>query len=231
MIRGAAIPNKRIIRTEDPAVLSPGRRNVAPALGCARESIPGTPAPVAGPGSAAAAFRFARLLESPPVQRQGTPAVRSPAAEQRSESTGLSARPASTADLPWLQSWAVHLGLPAPRSRRVRSFILLRDSQRAGYMAAREGMIDAGGGREPILWIVSAFLIPSLRSQGLILKFSEILSRQYYPKGKVGCRIATDNTRMLRVMARGGWKKLHSTRRYVDFMMELDGPYRASRKG
>lgn len=233
MIRAAAIPNKRIIHTtEDAAGSSPGRRNVAP-LRCARlrESVPGTPAPAPGPGSAAAAFRFTRLLKGPAVQGQETPAVRSPAAESRSESTGLSVRPASTADLPWLQSWAVHLGLPAPRSRSVRSFVLLMDSQRAGYMAIRDSMIDTGRGREPILWLVSAFLIPSLRGQGLILKFGEILSRRYYPKGKVGCRIATDNTRMLRLMARGGWKKLHSTRRYVDFMMELDGPFRASRKG
>jgi len=98
-------------------------------------------------------------------------------------------------------------------------------------MAIRDDMIDSGRSREPILWILSAFLIPSLRGQGLILRFGEILSRQYYQKGKVGCRIAADNTRMLKLMARGGWKKLHATRRYVDFMMDLDGPFRASRKG
>ncbi|MEX2261843.1 MAG: hypothetical protein WD696_07815 [Bryobacteraceae bacterium] len=134
------------------------------------------------------------------------------------------------ADLPWLLSWAAQLGLPAPRSRRVRSFMLLKDSQRVGYIAARDEMIDSGRGREPILWIVSAFLIPSQRGQGLILKYCEILSRQYYQKGKVGCRVASGNTAMLRLMARGGWKKLHATRRFVDFTLELDGPFRASRK-
>lgn len=222
MIRGAAIPNKRIIRAQGAAVSPLRAGNVAPELRCAQ-----LPRRAQG---AAAAFRFARLLESPAVQRQETPTLRSRAAEQRSESTGLSARPASAADLPWLQSWAAHLGLPAPRSRRVRSFVLRKDSQRAGYMAIRDDMIDSGRGREPILWIVSAFLIPSLRGQGLILKFGEILSRQYYQKGKVGCRVATDNTRILRLMARGGWKKLHSTRRFVDFTLELDAPFRASRK-
>jgi hypothetical protein len=158
-------------------------------------------------------------------------ALRSATEESQTEGTGLSARPATASDLPWLQTWAAHLGLPAPRSRQVRSFILLKDSQRVGYLAVRDDMIDSSGrGREPILWIVSAFLIPSLRGQGLILKFGEVLSEQYYHKGKVGCRVAADNMRMLKLVARGGWKKLHSTRRFVDFMLELDSPFRASRK-
>jgi hypothetical protein len=160
-------------------------------------------------------------------------ALRPPAEETEAKAgaAGLSARPAEAADLPWLQTWAAHLGLPAPRSRRVRSFVLLKDSQRVGYLAVREEMIDAERGREPIMWIVSAFLIPSLRGQGLILKFGEILSEQFYRKGKVGFRVAADNLRMLKLVARRGWKKLHSTRRFSDFMLELDAPFRASRKG
>jgi hypothetical protein len=177
---------------------------------------------------------------SAPENRPGTPARQSPSAaaslrpstgESQTETTGLSARPATASDLPWLQTWAAHLGLPAPRSRQVRSFILLKDSQRVGYMAVRDDMIDSSGrGPEPILWIVSAFLIPSLRGQGTILKFGEVLSEQFYRKGKIGCRVAADNTRMLKLVARGGWKRLHSTRRFIDFMLELDGPFRASRK-
>jgi hypothetical protein len=98
-------------------------------------------------------------------------------------------------------------------------------------MAVRDDTVETGRGREPILWIVSAFLIPSLRGQGLILKFGEILSRQYYQKGKVGCRVAADNTRMMRLVARGGWTKLQTTRRFTDFMLELDSPFRATRRG
>lgn len=163
------------------------------------------------------------------ADRQASPAARAPAAEARTANAGLSARPAAAGDLPWLQSWAAHLGLPAPRSRRVQSFILLMDSQRVGYLAIREDTIDLGRGREPILWIVSAFLIPSLRGQGLILKFGELLSAQYYRKGKVGCRVAADNMPMMKLMARGGWKKVHATQRFTDFVMELEGPFRASR--
>jgi hypothetical protein len=143
----------------------------------------------------------------------------------------LSARQAAAADLPWLQTWAAQLGLPAPRSRQIQSIVLLRDGQRVGYMAIRNDMVETARGREPILWIVSAFLIPGLRGQGLILKFGELLSRQYYQKGKVGCRVAAENSPMMRLMARGGWKKLHSTRRYTDFVLELDGPFRATRRG
>lgn len=183
MIRGAAIPNKRII------------------TGAATTSQP----------------RVART-------------ARGAAAEVQETAGELSAREATAGDLPWLQSWAAQLRLPAPRSRRVRSFILLKNAQRVGYIAITDEMIDTGRGREPILWIVSAFLIPALRGQGLILKFGEILSRQYYRKGKVGCRVAAENTAMMRLMARGGWTKLHSTRRYTDFMLELDAPFRATRR-
>jgi hypothetical protein len=183
MIRGVAIPTKRIIHESE-------RRRASRA-----------PRP-----------RAAATLEGSTEQ---TPGVGS----------GLSARPAEAADLPWLQTWAAHLGLPAPRSRRVRSFILLKDAQRVGYLAMREELIDTERGREPIMWIVSAFLIPSLRGRGLILKFGEILSEQVYPKGKVGFRVAADNLRMLKLVARPGWKKLHSTRRFTDFMLQLDAPF------
>lgn len=168
---------------------------------------------------------------APARSRAATPAPEAAAAEPSDEGQGLSSRVAVASDLPWLQTWAAHLGLPAPRSRRVRSFILLKDGQRVGYMAARDDLLDTGQGPEPVLWIASAFLIPSLRGRGLILKFGEVLSRQHYQSGKVACRVAADNTRMMRLVSRGGWKKLHSTRRYTDFMLELDGPFRAPRRG
>ncbi len=230
-MRGAAIPNKRIIRTEVAGLSAPARRMVAPALRCAQvpEALPGTSGSAPRSGSAAAAFRFTRLLDNPAARRQEVSALRAPATGSQTESIGLSARAASAVDLPWLQTWAAQLGLPAPRSRRVRSFVLFKDSQRAGYLAVRDDMVDAGRGHEPILWIVSAFLIPSLRGQGLILRYCEILSQQYYRKGKVGCRVASDNIPMLKLTARSGWKKLHSTQRYIDFMMDLDRPFRASR--
>jgi hypothetical protein len=166
---------------------------------------------------------------SPSSRPRAAATLKAPTEPTPPGSSGLSVRTAEAADLPWLQTWAAQLGLPAPRSRRVRSFILLKDSQRVGYLAMREQMIDAERGREPIMWIVSAFLIPSLRGQGLMPKFGEILSRQFYPRGKVGFRVAADNTRMLRLVGRPGWKKLHSTRRFADFMLELDAPFRASR--
>jgi hypothetical protein len=168
------------------------------------------------------------------VRTPAAPAPVAPRRENREETPQgageLSTRPAAAADLPWLQTWAAQLGLPAPRARQVQSIILLRDGQRAGYMAIKNDMVETERGREPILWIVSAFLIPSLRGQGLILKYGEILSKQYYHKGKVGCRVAAVNTPMMRLMARGGWKKLHATRQYTDFVMELDGPFRATRR-
>jgi hypothetical protein len=215
MIRSATLPNKKIIRVERTPAPAAGANNVA--LRCAQ--------PGRSPQTAAAAFRFARLLNG---SRQTVAAPAAP--ESAAENSGLTARVAEAADLPWLQSWAAQLGLPAPRSRRVRSFMLLKDSQRVGYIAARHDMAESARGREPILWIVSAFLIPSQRGRGLILRFCEILSRQYYRKGKVGCRVATGNAAMLKLMARGGWKKLHATRRFVDFTLELDGPFQASRR-
>jgi hypothetical protein len=218
MIRSATLPIKKIIRVERPRVPAAGASNVA--LRCAQAGQ--------RPQTVAAAFRFARLLggKSQTVAAPAAGAALQPAAE----TGGLTARTAEAADLPWLQAWAAQLGLPAPRSRRVRSFMLLKDSQRVGYIAARHDMLEAARGREPILWIVSAFLIPSHRGRGLILRFCEILSRQYYRKGKVGCRVAAGNAAMLKLMARGGWKQLHATRRFVDFMLELDAPFEASRR-
>jgi len=181
-----------------------------------------------------------KRIITPPSEEQGARPARRAAAQAASlggggaggdEAAGLSTRAATADDLPWLQTWAAQLGLPAPRSRRVRSFILLKGSQRVGYMAAREDLAEVDGGREPVMWIVSAFLIPALRGQGLILKFGEILSRQFYQNGKVGCRVAADNAPMMRLMAKGGWKKTHSTRRFTDFTLELDGPFRATRRG
>ncbi len=139
-------------------------------------------------------------------------------------------RPVAAADLPWVQAWATQLDLPAPRSRRVRSFILLKDQERIGYISARESTLDVGNGLESVMWIVAAFLTPANRGQGLILKYGEILSRDYHRSGVVAARIATNNARMHKIMLAGRWKKVRTTRRFVDYMLELNAPYRAVRR-
>jgi hypothetical protein len=176
-----------------------------------------------------AAISTTRLITADPVRREPV-RERSVRAAPATGGTDLSVRAASSGDIPWVQAWTAHLGLPAAESRRIRSFILLRGSQRVGYFAVREDMTEATGVREPILWIVAAFLIPSLRGQGLLVRFGEILSRQYYRQGKVGCRIAADNTRMRRLLARGGWNRVHETSRYVDYQMEMTAPFTAHRR-
>ena len=226
MRRGVAIPDKQLITEAAP------RPAGAPAAGraasvtrrgeAARSRSAGAAARAASAGTREASAESPRAAALRPAS-----AAREASAEP--QAAGLSARPATAADLPWLQTWAAHLGLPAPRARQVRSFILLKDSQRVGYLAGREDMLDAGRGREPVMWIVSAFLIPTLRGQGLLMKFGEILSRTHYPKGKIACRVAADNSRMLRLVSHGGWQKLRTTRRFSDFVLELDGPFRAPR--
>lgn len=228
MRRGAAIPNKQLITEAAP------RPGGAPAAGRAApvtrrgEAVRARGESAAARATSAAARATSTGTRPAAVTRDASVAgARDAAAEP--QAAGLSARPATAADLPWLQTWAAHLGLPAPRARQVRSFILLKDSQRVGYLAGREDMLDAGRGREPVMWIVSAFLIPTLRGQGLLMKFGEILSRTHYPKGKIACRVAADNSRMLRLVSRGGWQKLRTTRRFSDFLLELEGPFRAPR--
>lgn len=141
----------------------------------------------------------------------------------------LSVRRLGPSDLPWVQAWTTQLGLPTPRSGRVRQFALLEDGQRIGYLAGRPSMLNLGNGREPVMWIVGAFLIPSKRGRRLIPKFGEILSRQEYPAGKLAARVAVDNTTMHRFMASGRWKKLRTTRRYVEYVLELKAPFHSNR--
>lgn len=147
-------------------------------------------------------------------------------------STGpeLSVRRLAPADLPWVQAWTTQLGLPTPRSGRVRQFVLQENGRRIGYLAGRPSMLNLGNGREPVMWIVGAFLIPSKRGRGLIPKFGEMLSRQEYPVGKLAARVAVDNTRMHRFMASGRWKKLRTTRRYIEYVLELKAPYGHNRR-
>jgi hypothetical protein len=143
----------------------------------------------------------------------------------------LEARRAEPADIPWIESWAASLGLPGPTSRGVMAFVLLKDAQRIGYLAARDQLVDTARGREPMRWIVSAFLVPAARGQGLLMRFGELLSRQVYPQGKIGARIATHNARMLKLMRMGGWTRLRTTRQYVDFTLDLRAPFRSGRGG
>lgn len=148
----------------------------------------------------------------------------------RAQAGKLDARRASPGDLPWVESWTASLGLPAPVSGSTLAFVLLEDDRRVGYIAARDQFVDTQRGREPIRWIVSAFLVPAARGRGLLMRFGEMLSRQVHPSGKIGARIAAHNTRMLKLMRVGGWTRLRTTRKYVDFMLDLRAPFRALRK-
>ena len=149
-----------------------------------------------------------------------------PTATARDEK--LSMRLATPSDLAWILSWAAQLGLPAPRTRRVRSIVLLQDGQRVGHMGVREGVIETTRGREPVMWIISAFLVPSARHQGLMVKFGELLSRDFFPSGKIGAHIASDNTRVLKLMHEGGWQKIRTAGKYIEYMLEIKSPFRAS---
>lgn len=161
----------------------------------------------------------------PPTRRRVTMPQKSEAL-----SSDLTFRRVGPTDLPWVQAWTTKLGLPTPRSGRVRSFILLENERRIGYLAGRPSLLNLGNGREPVMWIVGAYLIPSKRGKGLIPKFAEMLSPQEYPVGKLAARVAIDNTRMHRFMTSGRWKKLRKTRRFVEYVLELKAPYQSHRK-
>jgi hypothetical protein len=163
-----------------------------------------------------------RLLSDPrPVRRPEHPPAGGP----------LGFRPVAPQDLPWVQSWTSQLRLPAPVTQRVRSFVLIEADRRVGYLAARLTAFNTGAGREPVMWIVSAFLIPSHRRRGLLPRFCELLSRAHYPGGKTAARIAAGNAAMHRFMARGGWRQIRRTARYSDYLLEFSGPYRAMTRG
>lgn len=142
----------------------------------------------------------------------------------------LAVRAATPADRPWIEAWAAQLQLPVPTARRVQTFLLLEDGQRIGHLAAREDVLPNGRAGEPVLWIISAFLVPAARGRGLMLRFGEMLSRDIYRKGRVGARIAADNARVHKLMAVGGWTVRRSTRRYVDYMLDLNAPFRAAKR-
>ncbi len=137
----------------------------------------------------------------------------------------LEVRRSTLADLPWIETWATQLGLPAQRGRGITSLIFLKDGQRVGYISAKHDEMMTAMGRQPVQWIMSAFLIPSVRGQGLLLRFGALASRKFYRNGKLGARIATGNRRMLKLMQVGGWRKVRSSRQYQDFVLDLKSPY------
>jgi len=165
-----------------------------------------------------------RLLSDPRPKRRAA-AARAPRAE-----TGLGFRPALPEDVPWVQGWTASLRLPTPGSARVRGFVLTDQGRRIGYLAARATAFNTGQGREPVMWIVSAFLLPSHRGKGLLAKFCELMSPTQFPFGKAAARIATDNVRMHRFMAKGGWRKVRTTARYTDYVLDLTSPFKANRR-
>lgn len=133
-------------------------------------------------------------------------------------------------DIHWIQSWSAQLRLPTSGNTRLRGYILTEQSRNVGYLAARPTAFNTGQGREPVMWIVSAFLIPSHRGRGLLPRYCEILSRALYSSGKAAARIAADNDRMHRFVNKGGWRKVRTTRRYTDYVLELASPFRAFRR-
>lgn len=139
----------------------------------------------------------------------------------------FSARQPLPADLPWVESWCSSLGLLPLPAGRVRSRVLLIDGKRVGFIAGREDWLDLGRGREAVLWIASAFLVPSARGQGNLARFAQLLTAQLFPDGvKLATRVAGHNTRMHGFMRAGGWRKLSATRQHADFVLELHNPYR-----
>ncbi len=141
----------------------------------------------------------------------------------------LSVRPASAGDIPWISAWASELQLPVPTARRVMAYILLEGELRVGHIAGRVDPLVIDRQRVPVMWVISAFLIPSARGRGLFMRFVEILSRDLYPRGKVGARVAASNARMHKLMSVGGWTVRRSTRNYVDYLIDLEKPFKASR--
>ena len=126
---------------------------------------------------------------------------------------------------PVFETWATQLGLPAQRGRGITSLIFIKDGQRVGYISAKHDEMMTAMGRQPVQWIMSAFLIPSVRGQGLLLRFGALASRKFHRNGKLGARIATGNRRMLKLMQVGGWRKVRSSRQYQDFVLDLKSPY------
>jgi hypothetical protein len=165
-----------------------------------------------------------------PAARRGGPLVqqrRQPRPPPNATSR-LSVRPAVPADLPWITAWSDQLQLPVPTARRIITYILLDGDQRIGHIAGREDQLVVDRQRVSVMWVISAFLIPSARGRGLFMRFAEMLSREVYPKGKVGARVAADNARMHKLMAIGGWKVRRTTRNFVDYLLDLEKPFRAS---
>jgi hypothetical protein len=134
-------------------------------------------------------------------------------------------RPATQADTPWIMSWSTEIGLPATQSRRARSFILLKDGQRIGYGATRLDNLPGPNGPEPVVWIISVFIVPHMRGKGLVPRFAEIATRQYYNAGRFGARVARTNYRMRKFMEETGWTKAQETQGWIDYTFSLAGPW------
>lgn len=145
------------------------------------------------------------------------------------EGEKLSVRLAKPHDEPWLAAWLAAEGLPRPLTRRARSLVLLQDSQRVGHMAVKEGVIETARGREEVMWIISLFLVPAVRGQGIMMRFGQLLSRDFFPTGRVAAHVAVTNTRVVKMLDEGGWRRLRTTGKYIQFMLELERPFRRGR--
>jgi len=163
--------------------------------------------------------RIELIREQTPKQR-----VRKPSVSQK-VTHAIGYRKLHAEDVPWVQSWSVQLRLPNNGNARLRGFILTEHENKVGYIAVRSTNFNTGRTREPVMWIVSAFLIPSHRRRGLLPRFCELMSPYEFPKGKAAVRIAADNHRMHRFTQKGGWRKVRTTSRYTDYVLELNKPF------
>ncbi|MQX37640.1 GNAT family N-acetyltransferase [Roseospira navarrensis] len=172
-----------------------------------------------------------RLLRDPRPRPRARRPCQAPPPTAAAAAEALGFRTMGAEDLPWVQAWTAQLGLPGPRTTRVRSFILTEEGRRVGYLAARATAFNTGQGREPVMWICAAYLIPSHRGRGLLPRFCEKLSAAHYGSGTAVARVAADNATMHRFMARGGWRKIRATQRFTDYALALTRPFRARAGG
>jgi ribosomal protein S18 acetylase RimI-like enzyme len=93
----------------------------------------------------------------------------------------------------------------------------MKDGTRVGYLAARSETFNG----QPVRWISSVFILPAYQRQGLAPQFMALASQRYFQKGNVGCRVATTNVRVIRLLMNNGFRKVRQTTQWVDLFFEL----------
>ena len=168
--------------------------------------------------------RQARAI--PTVARTPPKAIRDRAkAREAGAQLGLDIRLATPADVRWVMTWANEMHVPAPRSARTRWYIFLKDGERVGFEAVRHETMNG----EPMYWIAAIFILPAYQRQHLAPQFLALSSQRWYQKGRIGCRIAVDNVRVIRLLTDGGMRKVRQTRQWVDLAYDLGAPWKPDR--